>query len=179
MAILKNKNHEVFSHGIAKLWSEGVKVTGEEAEGVYLTLGLSTAHARASAMRLLRRPDIKKRVDEIRANIEYLTIEKTAVDAAWVREKLIENVNRAMTVEKVRDRNGEPTGEFTYNGSVANQALKLLGTDIGMFADQGSLDINHNYVISDKPMDDKEWENKYKAEEISVTEKQLVKEKTH
>jgi hypothetical protein len=31
---------------------------------------------------------------------------------------------------------GQEIGEYTYNGSVANKALELLGKEIGMFVDR-------------------------------------------
>ena len=66
-----------------------------------------------------------------------------AVDRAWVMAKLTENVQRAMQVELVQDREGNPTGQYIYQGGVANRALELLGKELGMFQpkpdkDQGS-----------------------------------------
>jgi hypothetical protein len=54
----------------------------------------------------------------------------------WVIDKLIQNVDRAMEAEPVLDPKGNPTGEFKYNGNVANRALELLGKEIGMFVDR-------------------------------------------
>jgi hypothetical protein len=47
--------------------------------------------------------------------------------------KLTENVQRAMQVEPVQDRDGNPTGQYIYQGGVANRALELLGKELGMF----------------------------------------------
>jgi phage terminase small subunit len=41
-----------------------------------------------------------------------------------------------MTVEPVLDAEGKQTGEFRYQGAVANRALELLGKEIGMFIDR-------------------------------------------
>jgi phage terminase small subunit len=49
---------------------------------------------------------------------------------------LVENVDRAMEAEPVLDPKGNPTGEYKYNGNVANRALELLGKEIGMFVDR-------------------------------------------
>jgi phage terminase small subunit len=54
----------------------------------------------------------------------------------WVIDTLIQNVQRAMQAEAVTDREGVETGEFTYNGAVANRALELLGKEVGMFNDR-------------------------------------------
>lgn len=39
-----------------------------------------------------------------------------------------------MQQEEIRDANGG-TGEFKYEGSVANKALELIGKHLGMFKD--------------------------------------------
>ena len=49
--------------------------------------------------------------------------------------KLRENVERAMQAVPVMGKDG-PTGEFKYDGAVANRALELLGKHIGMFTDK-------------------------------------------
>ena len=36
----------------------------------------------------------------------------------------------------MRDRDGKPTGEYQYQGNVANKALELLGRHLGMFVDR-------------------------------------------
>lgn len=41
-----------------------------------------------------------------------------------------------MEAEAVLDAEGKPTGEYKYNGSVANRALELLGKERGMFIDR-------------------------------------------
>jgi phage terminase small subunit len=62
--------------------------------------------------------------------------EKTGLTAAWVLEGLRENKERAMQAEPVLDREGNPTGEYVYQGSVANRALELIGKQLGMFVDR-------------------------------------------
>ena len=86
-----------------------------------------------SGNRLLRKPDVSARVEELKTAASERQVEKIAVDRAWVVAQLIENVKRAMQVEPVRDREGNATGQYTYQGSVANKALELLGKELGMF----------------------------------------------
>lgn len=62
--------------------------------------------------------------------------ENAGISAEWVLERLRENVDRSMTAEPVRDRDGNETGEYVYQGSVANRALELLGKHVGMFTDR-------------------------------------------
>ena len=54
----------------------------------------------------------------------------------WVVARLVETAERALQAVPVTDRKGEPTGEFTYQGSVALRALELLGRELGMFTDR-------------------------------------------
>jgi phage terminase small subunit len=49
---------------------------------------------------------------------------------------LVENVERAMQAAPVLDAKGNPTGEYRYNGGVANRALELIGKENGMFVDR-------------------------------------------
>jgi hypothetical protein len=59
----------------------------------------------------------------------------------YVLETLKSNVDRAMQAEPVYDSDGEPTGEYTYQGGVANKGLELLGKTTGMFVDKRELEI--------------------------------------
>lgn len=62
--------------------------------------------------------------------------ERVQVTADWVVGRLVENVERAMQTEPVRDREGNETGEYVYAGAVANKALELLGKHLGLFTDR-------------------------------------------
>lgn len=55
---------------------------------------------------------------------------------SWVIAKLVENVERAMQAQPVLDAQGAPTGEYEYQGNVANKALELLGRTQGIFIDK-------------------------------------------
>ncbi len=62
-------------------------------------------------------------------------LERTKAGQDWIVERLVENVERAMTVEPVMV-GGVETGEYVYQGNVANKALELLGRHAGMFNDK-------------------------------------------
>lgn len=131
---LTNNKHEHFAHLVMK---------GESPARAYVLCGYSDKGAVQSGNRLLRKPVVAARVEELKAAVSERQIEKMAVDRAWVMEKLIENVRRAMQGEPVKDREGNPTGLYVYQGGVANKALELLGKELGMFQptpekDQGS-----------------------------------------
>ena len=71
-------------------------------------------------------------IARLRSQVDRVAV----VDAAYVLTRLRENVERAMTAEPVRDADGNPTGEYRYEGAVANRALELLGKTLGMFRDK-------------------------------------------
>lgn len=67
--------------------------------------------------------------------------EKTELDERWILERLRENVERSMVAVPVMvfDRDKKEmveTGEYTYQGNVANKALELIGKHRGMFAER-------------------------------------------
>lgn len=92
-----------------------------------------TAHSQGS--RLLENVEISKAVAAAFASRS----ERVQVTQDWVISRLVDNVERAMTAEPVRDREGNETGVYVYNGSVANKALELLGKHLGMFTDKHEL----------------------------------------
>lgn len=94
--------------------------------------GYADGSADVTASRLLRNASVLARIAELRGEVNKVAV----VDAAYVLTRLRENVERAMTAEPVRDSDGEPTGEYRYDGSVANKALELLGKHLGLFRDK-------------------------------------------
>ncbi|HZT31192.1 MAG TPA: hypothetical protein VFA33_14985 [Bryobacteraceae bacterium] len=63
-------------------------------------------------------------------------VEKAALDRAWVLVQLRENVERSMQAVPVLDQEGTSTGEYRYEGAVANRVLESIGKELGMFKDQ-------------------------------------------
>ena len=61
---------------------------------------------------------------------------RVGVDVDWVLMRLVENVDRSMKAVEVLDREGESTGEWQYQGAVANRALELIGKHLGMFPER-------------------------------------------
>jgi len=103
-----------------------------------------TAHAQgARALKDVKiTAEIKRLVDERAKRVE--------IDADWVVQRLIQNVQRGMQLVPVLDSDGEPIGEYRYNGAVANKALELLGKHLGMFMDKQ--EISHSVRRSDDNM---------------------------
>lgn len=71
------------------------------------------------------------------------------VSIPWVIERLKTNVERALQAEPVRDAEGALTGEFRYEGSVANRGLELLGKYLGMFVEKAEVKHTHEILILD------------------------------
>jgi hypothetical protein len=64
------------------------------------------------------------------------TLEKVAIDRAWIIERLKSNVERCRQAEAVTDRQGKATGEYRFDVTGANKALELLGRSIGLFVER-------------------------------------------
>ncbi len=62
--------------------------------------------------------------------------ERTELTQDWVLERLEENIDRSLRAVPAIDREGNPTGEYTYQGNVANRALELVGKHLGMFKER-------------------------------------------
>lgn len=136
-------------------WEEFAKLTaaGAKRADAYLNSGFQVksktgqerrkaAQQRASSL-LRDHPEIGARVEELKTELRENALAKASLDRNYVIGGLQENFSRAMQTEPVYDRDGKPTGEFQWNGSVANRSMELMGKELGMFADRmivGSLD---------------------------------------
>lgn len=121
--------------------------------------GYAPKAAHVTGHETLRNPKVAA---EIAARQAALS-ESTGITQAWVLERLRENADRAMTAEPVRDAEGHETGEYRYEGAVANRALELLGKHLGMFGDK--LEISDPRKIA--AMTDDEIQQRRKAMKIA------------
>lgn len=135
MPVLKNPKHERFAQELAK---------GETAERAYQTAGFKPNRGNANTLK--QNQSILDRVSEILAEREKIhgqstarAIEKVALTKEWVLSKLRENAERALQERPVLDGEGGITGEYRYEGTVANRALELLGKELGMFIERKEL----------------------------------------
>lgn len=108
--------------------------------------GYSENTARSIAAENLTKPNIQQAVTrgfQTRA-------ERVEITQDYVLGRLVQNVERSMQAQPLFDREGNLTGEYTYQGSVANKALELLGKHIGIFPERhevsGSADMVVRYV---------------------------------
>ncbi len=152
MPVLPNARHERFAQEIAK---------GTEAGEAYKIAGFKPNPGNARRLKLDEA--VKKRVEAILSERSRIhekgverAIERTALTKEWVIGRLVENVERAMQAEAVKDREGNEIGEYAYQGSVANKALELLGKELGMFVERTE-NVNVNHDVSDRPLSEDEW----------------------
>jgi phage terminase small subunit len=115
--------------------------SGINATEAYIAVGYSRRGAHASAHRLQLNSTVGSRLAELRGAVLERTLEKAAVDRAWIIERLRSNVERSRQVEPIVDREGEATGQYRFDVTGANKALELLGRSIGLFVDRGEYDI--------------------------------------
>jgi phage terminase small subunit len=108
--------------------------------------GYAPASAGIEGHRLLKNAKIDA---IIRAEMQAMA-DRTHVSQDFVLRGLIANYNRAMQAEPVLDREGNATGEYEYEGSVANKSLELIGKHLGMFREKADLSVNWQTAPSDQ-----------------------------
>lgn len=136
MPALSNPRHELFAQELAK---------GKTATEAYQTAGFKPNRHNGAALArqqhiVTRTGEIQSSEAEIARKATQLAAERLSIGREWVMARLVENANRAMQAEAVV-RDGMPSGEYKYDGSVANRALELLGKEIGMFVDRSKVDL--------------------------------------
>lgn len=94
--------------------------------------GYSKRRARQTAWELLEKPEVAAAI----AAAQAARSKRTQITQDWVLDRLHEVVERSMQHEPVTDRQGHPTGEYTFNAPGANKALELLGKHLGMFRER-------------------------------------------
>jgi phage terminase small subunit len=139
MPALDNSKHERF----AQLVAGGATYT-DAAQ----TVGYSEKRAASQGSVLAKNRKIAERIAELRERVADQAASSAGISKGWVLERLVENANRAMQAEAVRDKDGGTTGEYRYEGSVANKALELIGKELGMFVEKKEVLNTHQGTIS-------------------------------
>lgn len=148
MPVLDNPKWERFAQALAK---------GAKQEDAYTLCGY--APSRSSASRLSSNANILARVKEL----QNFTAEMAVLDRSWVISRLMSNADRAMQSESIKDADGKETGEYKYDGTVANRALELLGKELGMFVERSE----NTHVVRDvtnEPQTVEEWKQQHVTE---------------
>jgi phage terminase small subunit len=78
-------------------------------------------------------PWVADRIAQLSAIATNNAIIKTGLNREWVITRLMSVVDRCMQAEQVTNSKGEPTGEYKFDASGANQALRMLGDTMGLF----------------------------------------------
>jgi phage terminase small subunit len=145
MPMLLNTRHERFAL---------LLVEGQSAAEAYVLAGYKENRHNASA--LARSQPIKARTAELfaqRDDFERKSVERAvvaaSVDRTWILERLRENAERALQAVEALDKKGRPTGEYVYDGAVANRALELLGKELGMFIDRKHITRSSSFAEMD------------------------------
>jgi len=156
MTALTNPRHERFAQELAK---------GKTASEAYVTAGYKESRANASTLRqnqniLDRVSELLKEHESIHAQATADAVKSVGLTKQWVIETLMDNVAKAMQAKAATNDEGQPIGEYQYQGNVANKALELLGKELGMFVDRSLTEnVNTNYVVSGDPVDNvDDWE---------------------
>lgn len=152
MGALSNARHERFAQELAK---------GKSALEAYEVAGYRPNSGNAATLKAdqsisTRVAELIEEQSEIARAATEMAAERLSIDREWVLGQLVENANRAMQAVAVKGNDGAATGEFRYEGSVANRALELIGKELGMFIDR-SENVNINHDVSDRPASEEEW----------------------
>lgn len=86
-----------------------------------LEIGVTSSTASSAATRVLKRPDVQRRINELKQKVTASTLARVSMDRTWVMERLKDNAEGAL---EARDR------------AAANRALELIGKEMGMFIDR-------------------------------------------
>lgn len=108
------------------------RATGMTMEESVMAIGSPVAVGTARDWERKNQP-IRARIAELSAMATNNAILKTGLDREWVISRLMQVVERCMQAEQVVDKKGEPTGEYQFDSSGANTALKMLGDTMGLF----------------------------------------------
>ena len=123
-----------------------LRATGHEIRESAALMGMAY-----NTVRLFEKvPEVIARIEELNNQIADRVITENAVDRDWVMKNLVKVANRCMQEEPVRDKNGNPTGEYVFDSSGAINALKAIGQEVGMFKTTGTT-INVNTQINQIP----------------------------
>lgn len=76
---------------------------------------------------------VRKRIQELTSMASKNAIIKTGLDRQWVISRLMTVADRCMQAEEVKDKKGDPTGEYRFDSIGATRALELLGKTLNMF----------------------------------------------
>ena len=115
MPALINARHEKFCQNLAR---------GKSPIDSYRAAGFKVGNDRSAsvcACKLQKLPNVQARIVEIQSASASRAIQSTGITKAWVMQALRDNYHRAIDTDQI---------------PAANQAVHLLGKELGMFVDR-------------------------------------------
>lgn len=96
------------------------------------------------------KPHIRQAIDDAIAKLEATAEQNAGVNLEYVLRRLRELAERCMQAEPVRDKDGNPTGEWRFDSTGANGALKALLQHFQQQADRqaGSVPATFNLFMA-------------------------------
>lgn len=79
-----------------------------------------------SACEILNYPNVVKLINSFKRDVA----EQAKIDARWVLESAKKVFDRCMQAEEIKDKEGNPVGEYKFEHSGANKALEIIGKHV-------------------------------------------------
>ena len=135
MPVIKPDKHELFAQFVVSGMNQRqayAEVTGKPC----------TAALDPIASRLASNVKVSQRIEELKARKAV----KVTLNRNYVVEAAIENLEKALGRKPVKLTRGDNVEEiYLYRGEVANGALKMLGNELGLFADKKELRVVNEF----------------------------------
>ena len=108
--------------------------------------GYSKSNAGTISVQLMARPQIKSAVSACHA----LRAKRSEITADYVLEVIRDTVERCRQAEPVKDREGNPTGEFKFDAQAVLKGAELLGKHLAIFTEKiaGKVELEHSGEVS-------------------------------
>ena len=117
--------------------------------------GYSAKTAHVQGCNLLKHPNVAEALLRARETVAEEAVAAAVISVEWVLKGLKDNFERAMQHVPVMEWSSDKhtmveTGEYTYQGSVANKALELVGRHLSMFDRALTLDEIRGCTLEEK-----------------------------
>lgn len=113
-----------------------------------ISAGYSEKTARAIAAENLTKPYIQEYLAKLKAE----RAERVQIDQDYVLRVIKNTVERCSQAEQVKDREGNPTGEYKFDSTAVLKGAELLGKHLAMFTDRSEVKSSvklENFSIKD------------------------------
>lgn len=135
MPELRNERWEAY----AKL-----RASGHKKNDAYIAAGYKPKDRRAASNQARnleqKNPEILARITELEDDLRNDSLRTAAINREYVLEGLRENHQKASQSKAILDREGNETGEYTFQVAGSNRALELMGKELGMFVERFSIE---------------------------------------